>query len=164
MVWTKVQTKGDIPQGRYYHSGLLYNNNTLLVVGGNGEVLDHYLSDSFLLNLSTFEWKRLSLPIPATCGHMSGIIVNRTPKMVICAGLLRYQSNECFVVPLGPKSLVELCFNCICNNYDTSMHHIENVPTEIKTNLGKFWMSYYSHRQISKQVCNQTIVLELLLQ
>jgi len=162
MVWKKVPTKGEIPPARHCHSGVLYNN-TLLVVGGIGEGSSYFgqeLEDSFQLNLSTFEWKKLSLQLPAKSrGLICAPIVNRSPKLLLSVGLMKN-----FVVPLGPKSLVELCFDCICKNYDMSMQNIDHVPPELKATLGLHLISYYYHCQISKLVCNQALVLELLLQ
>jgi len=81
MVWTKVQHKGDIPEGRHGHTTVLYNNSLLVVGGmGSGPEERNYSSELFQLNLSTFEWTYIYLQIPKICGHLAAIIWNRSPK------------------------------------------------------------------------------------
>jgi len=77
------------------------------------------------------------------CYHLE-----QKPKMVICTGFKKTwnidSSDDCYVVPLGPKTLVELCMDYILKkNYDTCNYLDSAIPTELKATIQHHFVSYY---------------------
>lgn len=86
--WKSVETNGKKPLPRYFHSMNFYEKGNFLIIHGGrndhmGQSSSFALNDTFLLNLSNYDWMEIKLysktsdfqPV-SRCGH-SGFIYGK---------------------------------------------------------------------------------------
>lgn len=82
--WVKLQTKGNPPSPRYFHTMNYYEKGNFLIIHGgrNDDLSDSFaLSDTYVFDLENFDWLKVELyshihdfKILSRCGHGSVII------------------------------------------------------------------------------------------
>ena len=86
LIWSKIVTNGTPPTPRYGHSMNFYEDGNFVIIHGgrNDSYLDDFaLNDTYLLELSTFDWVKVEIKIDAPsieiykrCGHSSIVSCN----------------------------------------------------------------------------------------
>ena len=84
--WTLVDNYGDIPGVRMGHSASLYQDDKLLVYGGENEHRE-YLSDVVILDLKTHHWTQPELRGPIPRGRARHAAVVYEDKLFVIGGL-----------------------------------------------------------------------------
>ena len=84
--WSKIEPFGNSPPARDSHSAIIYNNNDMIIFGGNGTT--GKLNDLWNFNFNDKKWTKISAsgngPSPRD-GHLTSLIYNK--YMIIYAGL-----------------------------------------------------------------------------
>ncbi|KAJ5314520.1 uncharacterized protein N7443_001404 [Penicillium atrosanguineum] len=84
--WDLVDNYGDIPGVRMGHTATLYQDNKLIVFGGENEHRE-YLSDVVILDLSTFTWTLPEIQGPIPRGRARHAAVIHDDKLFIDGGI-----------------------------------------------------------------------------
>ena len=107
--WIKVDTKGDPPSPRYFHSMNFYEkSNYIIIHGGRNDNLSSSsgLNDTFILDLFNFNWIKIRLysnitgfKIISRFGHNSSIFAN---KLIVFGGMNNnnYIGSSLFIINL----------------------------------------------------------------
>ena len=107
--WVKIDTKGNPPSPRYFHSMNYYEKSKYIIIhGGRNDNLSSSsgLNDTFILDLLNFNWIKIQLysnihnfKIISRFGHNSSIFAN---KLIIFGGMNNnnYIGSSLFIINL----------------------------------------------------------------
>lgn len=109
--WRPINAFGDVPCGRYYHSGVLHGDS--MIVFGGEKRMDTYLNDLYILDLKDYCWTRIDSneqDIPGKRYNHSACIYDS--KMFIFGGYggkVRYNDLWQFDINTKVWKLVDCC-------------------------------------------------------
>ncbi len=100
--WFRPRVRGEIPPGRGKHVAVAWGNDTVVIMGGefvfgglsdhvcqSGSSGGHFRSDTFILNVTSFEWRQLTTfgaRFSAREGHSA---VMNGDQMIVFGGFSR---------------------------------------------------------------------------
>ena len=146
--WVKIDTKGNPPSPRYFHSMNFYEkSNYIIIHGGRNDNLSSSsgLNDTFILDLLNFNWIQIQLysniqgfKIISRFGHNSSIFAN---KLIIFGGMNNnnYIGSSLFIVNLDfhystiLKTAEQLMYENLQNNNEKeSKKKIQKLKKELQ--------------------------------
>lgn len=138
MTWSgNIETLGNVPCGRSWHSLTVLNDTTLVLYGGFSQ-LNEALDDCWHLNLQTFTWTQIDLPFARKrLWHSACMVI--PGEIIICGGccgnileqLCHEHSPELIVLRFTPKSLFRLSVDKVLQYQLLVEHFMDVLPSSI---------------------------------